>query len=182
MTYLNGHSYLIADGGTSSPTGLFVSLLVRYPDLGSVKFLPESRTLVMTFLLRPSPESRLFKAFCKRLYQSLETYSYLSGSPVHVINVSRTDHDSCTVIEASRDVDTLTQEELALIVALVREWFSERIVLESTEPMAEEDLQVQDEIIGHMLEDIRQISSLGDLIGFRDGERVLLFNRGERER
>lgn len=182
MTHLNGNSHLVTDGGTSAPTGLFVSLLVRYPDLGSVKFLPESRTLVMTFLLRPSPENSLFKAFSKRLYQSLEAYSYLSGSPVHVINLSRTDHESCTVIEAARDVDTLTQEELALIVAIVREWFSDRIVLEGMEPMAEEDLQVQDEIIGHMLEDVRKVSALGDLIGFRDGGRVFLFDRGERNR
>lgn len=182
MTYLNGNSHLVTEGGTSAPAGLFVSLLVRYPDLGSVKFLPESRTLVLTFLLRPSPESGLFKAFSKRLYQSLEAYSYLSGSPVHVINVSRTDHESCTVIEAARDVDTLTQEELALIVALVREWFSDRLVLEATEPMTEEDMQVQDEIIGHMLEDVRKDPSLGDLIGFRDGDRVLLFNRGEPNR
>ena len=173
MTYLNGNSRLVAEGGTSAPAGLFVSLLVRYPELGSVKFIPETRTLVLTFLLRPSPDSSLFKAFSKRLYQSLEAYSYLSGRPVHVINVSRTDHESCTVIEATRDIDTLTQEELSLIVALVREWFSDRLV---------PDIQVQDEIIGHMLEDMRKSSSLGDLIGFREGDRVLLFNRGEAKR
>lgn len=182
VTYLNGNSRLVAEGGTSAPAGLFVSLLVRYPELGSVKFIPETRTLVLTFLLRPSPDSSLFKAFSKRLYQSLEAYSYLSGSPVHVINVSRTDHESCTVIEATRDIDTLTQEELSLIVALVREWFSDRLVPEAAEPMTEEDIQVQDEIIGHMLEDMRKSSSLGDLIGFREGDRVLLFNRGEAKR
>lgn len=174
------NEFVEVEGDSTVPAGLFVSLLLRYPDMGTVKYRPDNRCIVMSFMLYPSPEAHVFDAFSKRLRQSLEVYSDLSGRAIHILNVTRVEHAECTVIEATRDVDTLTQEELALIVALIRETFGDRLISERVDPVSEEDLQVHDEIIGHMLDDVRQVSSLDNLVGFREGGRVLLFNRGER--
>lgn len=173
--------YVQVDGDSSVPAGLFVSLLLRYPDIGTVKYVPENRALVMSFLLHPAPEPAAYEAFARRLRQSLEAYSYLSGRAIHVLNLRRVDHATCAVIEATRDVDTLTQEELSLIVSLIREEFGRHLVTDRFDPLPEEELQVQDEIIGHMLDDVRRVSALGNLVGFREGGRVLLFNREERD-
>lgn len=169
-------------GEGSTHTGLFVSLLVRYPDLGAVKYQPQTRCLVMRFILQPVPSSQAFQAFRTRVQQSLAAYADLTGSPIHVLNLTRSVHEPYCVVEVTRDVDTLTQEELTLLVSLVRDTFGDQLILDAPlEPLAEEDLHVQDELIGHMLEDVRLVPPLRDLIGFRENGRVLLFNRGDRD-
>lgn len=159
----------------TSQSGLFVSLLLRYPEIGSVKYVPSTRCLVVGFFLRQCPSRKEFRRLRSLLHGSMETYSALSGREIHVLKLTRTDYAPLCIVEVTRDIATLTPEELALIVGVLREHCKDRLVCDGAEHPDYEAAYIHDDTIGHLLDDVRQIPPSRRMIGFREGGRVVLF-------
>lgn len=89
------------------------------------------------------------------------------------------DFDSVSIVEISRDVATLTQEEISLIIELARAALGPDLITEGAgeEGEFEEELVYQDEMIATMLDDLRESVQQRKLIGFREEGRVLVFNK-----
>jgi len=161
----------------STSTSLIVSLLVRYPELASVTFDPESKDLHLVFVLSPPLEKEAFEEFQRKTDLSLGIFFELSGREQGKIDISYLNHEKNAFIEIRCDVQTLSQEEIALLHDLVVAEFGERLVSEQEDNLGEEELEVHEAIIENMLEDLKE-SSRPDktLIGFREEGRVLVFN------
>ena len=163
----------------STSTSLIVSLLVRYPELASVTFDPESRDLQLVFVLAQPLEQETFDEFQRKTDLSLGIFLELSGREQGKVDVDIAffNHDNHAFIEIRRDVQTLSQEEIALLHDLVVAEFGERLISEQEDNLGEEELEVHEAIIENMLEDLKE-SSRPDktLIGFREEGRVLVFN------
>jgi len=160
---------------------LLVSILVRYPELTSINFDAGCGALKFTFLVAGVVGRKEFPDFRRRLLNSLEVLQALEGRTSSLRRVERGCYDDVTVIELTRDVDTLTQEEISLSIELLRETFGDRLVEDGTgESPHEEELDDQDELIGKMLDDVRghrSSSSRSRLIAVREEGRVLVFNK-----
>jgi len=76
-----------------------------------------------------------------------------------------------------RDLDTLAQEEINLIVELFRQYFNKNLVTEDHEHLIEEDLLAQEEMIDNMLESIKDSTEDKYLFAFREEGKVLVFNK-----
>jgi hypothetical protein len=163
--------------GLQNSVGLLISILVRYPEVGTVKYQPEERTLRFTFMVSDLVEEKTFRGFADRLKESLLTFAFVSGRRMRVCLLENTEYNGFTLIELHRDVESLSREEISLVASLLGESFVDRVVKEAQEPLLEEDQVYQEELIEHMLDDLRQGQLTKDLIGFRENGRVFVFDK-----
>jgi hypothetical protein len=160
---------------------LLASILVRYPEVSTVNLDSKFRILKLTFILKgPVPSDRI-KAFETKLRDSLDAYSHIIEEKASPLCVKTVEFEDITILELERDVESLTQEELSLIIGLLHLEFQELIVAEYTAHLSEEDMFLQDEIIESMLEDIRGAKTGRNLVGYKDDGRVLVFNMNMRK-
>lgn len=161
----------------SKSVSLLISILVRYPEVGSLHYDPRSQELRFTFLLTRILPEREYEALRRRLQESLEAFSFLDGRPMRQCYVERTSLDELTMIEIRRDVDTLTQEEIALVMELMLQEFPHQLVVDPGASLYEDELAMQEELIEQMLEDLRDSRGDRRLVAFREEGRVMVFNQ-----
>jgi len=156
---------------------LLISILVRYPEIGTINFNPRNHTLKFIFLLTKVLSDADFLRFKEKVILSLETLGYLENRRADTINLEKSVFEGITQIEVIRDVDSLTREEISLIIQLFRQEFPHNLVTDHNDNLLEEDLQVQEELIENMLEDLRIAGNEKNFIAFREEGRVLVFNK-----
>lgn len=161
----------------SDSIGLLISILVRYPEIATINLEPDAQVLKLTFILSELVDEDTQQSFSDRIRSSLDVYNYLEGKNPTTTTISFSDHEKLTFLEVRRDVHSLSQDEISLIISLVRDEFEQIMVKEENENLLEEDLLVQEELIGHMLENLRDCTQEKKLIAFREEGRVLVFNK-----
>lgn len=175
MTFL-GFQYKGSEDVTDS-VGLLISILVRYPEVATINFDPARQVLKFTFIASRVLTPVELAAIKEKLLNSIEVFNMLEGKETRVSLIGHQVCDQLTMIEVQRDVETLVQEEIALIVQLFHHGLENNLVTEVNESLFEEDLLMQEEIINHMLNSIRSASEDKYLFAFREDGRVLVFNK-----
>jgi hypothetical protein len=157
--------------------GLLISILVRYPEVATINFDPEKYLLKFTFIFAQIMSKSELDNLGNKLMDSIAVYNLLEGKDTRFVSLNHQFCSDLTMIEVNRDVDTLTQEEIALIVELFRQYQQGNLVTEENEHFIEEDLIAQEEIIDHMLESIKCSTQDKPLFAFREEGRVIVFNK-----
>jgi len=163
--------------GLSQQASLLVSILLHYPELASVRFGPVDGQILFSFMLKEVCQEAELEAFRRDLRQHLEAFMEITGRKAKVCKVRKVQHDRHTLIEVIRDVATLSQQELSLLLNLVRSRFASQLMVEGGNLWSEEDATAQEELIDEMLEDVRILARRRELVGYRDDGRVMVFNR-----
>jgi len=158
-------------GPVPEGVGLLISILLRYPEVGSVRYVLENQVLKFTFTVRGPRQAA---ALPDKLPLALEVFHQLEERQMRVCSVAFTGTDQVGTVVITRDVDSMTQNEVGLIVDLVKGEFGQDLVCEEGE-LPEEELVFQEEMIGHMLESIRNLDIDKNVIAVREEGRVLLF-------
>ncbi|WP_202819926.1 hypothetical protein [Calderihabitans maritimus] len=161
----------------SNSVGLLISILIRYPEVGAINFDPDKGVLKFTFILSQNEQENVLKSFSERLYEALQTYLLLEGKEFDVIWVGYAEYSNITVLEIHRDLQSLSQEEMSLIVNLLHEEFHEDLLVDDNGPLLEEDLLVHEELIQDMLDDFKSAFPKKRLMAIREEGRVLVFNK-----
>lgn len=161
----------------SNSMSLIAFLLVRYPEIGTIRFDPDQKTLQFSFILNKILMEPEFEAFKENLLLSMDAMSELQERSSGHIQVKFSVCDGLSFVEILRDIDSLNQEEIALIIGVVDRYFEGDLLLDQQEKAQEEDIVIQEEMIEHMLEDLKDSRQEKRLIGFREEGRVLIFNR-----
>lgn len=155
-----------------SQVDLFVAVLVRFPQIGTINYDPEKKTLRLTFLLRQAQHD--FQDFVRRFESHLALFHNLRQEAFGVASVKKTETGEITAIEVIRDLASLSLSELNLIVELISDFYGEALVQEGPD-MAEEDEFEQNVLIEALLMS-NAWRSLERLTGFRENGRVLVFS------
>ena len=164
-------------GNVTDSVGLLISILVRYPEVATINFDPENHFLKFTFIYSQVLGKNDLDNLRNKLLDSIEVYNLLEGKQPKFISLNHQICDNLTMIEIQRDVDTLVQEEITLIVNLFHQYLHDNLVTEEGEQFIEEDLIAQEELIEHMLENIKCSKQEKSLFAFREEGRVLVFNK-----
>ncbi|NMB12030.1 MAG: hypothetical protein GX977_07070 [Firmicutes bacterium] len=154
---------------------LLASILVRYPQIGTLQVLPHSRCMRFGFFVKGPSDSEPFLEFSKCLSDSIEALVFLAGKQLAVLDMQVSRYEDFSLLELARDMSSLSLQEISLIVSLLEEHFGEGLVCSAED--TEEDLTWYDDFIQHVLEDINNDTPLQELIGFREGGRILVFNK-----
>lgn len=172
-----GVSYKGGGDDVTDSVGLLISILVRYPEVATINFDPEDQLLKFKFIYSQVLAENDLQNIKEKLMNSIEVYNMLEGKETRVVSLSYQVCDNLTMIEVQRDVDTLVQEEINLIVELFHQFLNSNLVTEANEQLIEEDLLAQEEIIEHMLESIKGSTQEKYLFAFREEGRVMVFNK-----
>jgi len=166
----------------SNSVGLLISILVRYPEIGSINFSPRSKVLKFNFILTQHLADVEFNNFHDQLVNSLDVYNMLEGKKTIIAELKKIEYEKITLLEIERDVETLNQEEISLIISLMRDKFGGLLATDGDcDSFLEEELEMQEELIQHMLEDTKTSFPEKNLIGFREEGKVLVFNKDAHE-
>lgn len=158
--------------------GLLVSILIRYPEPATLSLDPSSSTITFKFLVTEVISRRRFWNLRRKVFESLKTFHHLNKVPMVSLRVEQVGFDGLTVIEVTRDVASLTQQEITLVIELMKEELGNSLVIDNTARIPfEEEMTIQEELIEQMLDDIREVNTTANLIAVREEGRVLVFNK-----
>ena len=135
------------------------------------------RMIKMTFMLSGKPSADELTHLKEILLASIDAYQSWRGIKGGSADVRFSSCDQVAMLTIHRDVATLSRGEMALVIALMRESFQDRLVADENDAILEEDLLVQEEVIGDMLESMKEAAYGNGLIGIREDGRVLVFNK-----
>ncbi|AEF94306.1 hypothetical protein Desca_1451 [Desulfotomaculum nigrificans CO-1-SRB] len=164
-------------GDVTHSVSLLISILIRYPEVAKINFDPDRQVLRFTFIYSRVLSEAEINALREKILSSIEVYNLLENKQPQVINLDYKISENLTMIEIQRDVDTLVQEEIALMVELFQQYINKNLVTEEHDQLVDEDLVVQEELIEHMLESVKTKSENKRLYAFREEGRVLVFNK-----
>ena len=154
----------------------FVSIMLRYPEIATIKYDSLKSRLNFTFIVSGIVPSKEQKRFENTLINALEIFYLLNDKSLPDLRVVNTTCDKITVIEISRDVQTLCYDEIGLMVSLFRECFGKQAVIDPGE-LFEEDILLREERIKHTLESLKHTQLEKSLIALREEGQVRVFNK-----
>lgn len=162
----------------SRSAGLLISILTRYPELASVRFETRTRALRFTFLVSGHLDRASMHRVRERVTTSLEALCALEGKLPQAFWIGRSTYGHLTAFEIVRDLNTLSQEEISLLIELVKDEFHGTLVRDDVAyPSPDDELAEQEEIIGEMLEDLKGSRQDRNLIAVREEGRVFVYNK-----
>lgn len=161
----------------SNGVNLLISLLIRHPEIGTISFMPQHNYLKFKFMLAAIPSPLEISTLKNLFSDSIAAYNQLEGLPMHFAEFNLSPYDPVAMLSILRDINTISKNEIALIVGLLRENLSKYLIVDPNESLSEEDLLLQEEVIEDMLENIKHQQTLHPLIGIRENGRILIFNK-----
>jgi hypothetical protein len=156
---------------------LLVSILMRYPEVTAVNFDPVNQVLKFTFII-DYILTRDEKAKIKQLIlDSINVFNSLGNNRARLSKINYQNCKHLTIIELQRDVETIVQEEITLIVGLFQHCLKTSLVTEDNKPVIEEELATQEKMINYLLESVKKTTRDKYLFAFREEGQVLVFDK-----
>lgn len=152
-----------------------ITLLVRYPEVSTVRYNPREKSIRFTFMVE---DAKSATRAAERLLEALELYNHLSGREPVLMTTEVEDLGSLVLLGVTRDVHSLTQEEIFTAVEFLQQELEGRLISDaSATPEHEEEWMLQEEMIEEMLRDLGRGRGGKALHVFRDEGRVVLFQK-----
>jgi len=152
-------------------TGLLISILLRYPEVGTISCCQEQQSLIMKFLVA---KDCAFEVLQNKLTQALELFHKIQGRKMQLLRIEKHEQE-LDLIVITRDLFTITQSEINLIVELIKSTVGKQLIKDEND-LPEEEISLQEEVINHMLAAIRTNGTDKSFTAVREDGRVLVFN------
>lgn len=165
---------------SSDGVSLLISLLVRFPQIGTIQFESKSRHLRLNFMLSQSVFPADIEAFQTKIAANLKAYHHITGMNPTCVNIeNKQPYEKFCMLSIVRDLASLSKGELALIISLLVERFHETLIIDDPDflPDFMDDPVFPDDFIDGMLENVKFQRSAKSLTALRENGRVLVFNK-----
>ncbi len=151
-----------------------VALLVRFPELHSVRSNPADATLTLSFAVRRKLDRTQTRAFGERVSEHVRALLDLRGEEPERVAVTCDRDAAVTFVHVTRDAGSFAREELDLLVALFVDTFRDALVRDEPAPV-DDDPGARDELVEVALDALRDPAQRQRLVGFREEQRVLVY-------
>ncbi|UOF89422.1 hypothetical protein LSG31_16170 [Fodinisporobacter ferrooxydans] len=160
----------------SDGANLLITLLVRFPEIFSVRYEQARNSLVFTFLIKKKLNHRELEDVKNRFHEYLELYS--SFDPISHKKGSLDSFliDSITFLVYEQSPQELHTYELKLLTGLLREQFQDRLCMEDLKLRTEEQDR-QETTIQHVLGQTHMFPHEKNIEVVRDGHHVYVYNK-----
>jgi hypothetical protein len=153
-----------------------VALLVRFPEIHSVRSNPGDATLTLSFALRKRLDRAASRALGDRVAEHVCAFLDLRGEEPGKIAVTCDRDADVSFVHITRDAASFVREELELLVALFVDAFGDMLVRDAAgSPPLDDDPAARDELVEVALDALRDPSQRQRLVGFREESRVLVY-------
>lgn len=158
---------------------LLVSILVCYPEIGTVSYEPGDDALHFSFALREVPQRASYEKVGSLIKESILTYHSLEGYDEARIEIFLEGQGHTAFFHIVRDVRSISQGEISVISTIMREHFGDILIMDPDgEPGDFEiDVAAHEEAIDHMIGSLKLTRMQNRMIGIREEGRVLVFNK-----
>ena len=156
---------------------LLASILVVFPAVQSVTYESKGETLEFSFALNGKFSHDDFESFLKYVAESVETLHYLENLYGASIELNVEGVYGTYFLNVRRDMATLTCRELSLLTEIVSNYFGDKLIEDFDSEPDEEYLMEQEDYLEQCLSNMRQLRVEGKLVGVREQERVVVYNR-----
>ena len=165
-------SNLYRDGGrVQDGLRLLTSILLRYSEVGSVHYWREQHALKFTFMITQCQEVSSVQEI---LRPALEVFHQIEGQSMRIFDIACRNEENICVITISRDVDSMTQSEVGLIVELIKRKYKKQLVYDEMN-ILDDELLFQEQVISRMLSSIQTHDIDENVVALREKGRVLVF-------
>lgn len=165
------------DDRHSRSIGTLISLLVRCPEIGTVRYDPRQQTLRYSLLITGIIPPAQLESTVAVLTDTLHVYNRLDQREIALAEITAEEFGGLVAITVARDTTTISPAEVWTVLEFFRDRYGDRLVAEPVEYSGEEELQAQDEMIAEVLLDIQSGRSGRNLIAIREEGRVMVFQR-----
>jgi hypothetical protein len=153
-----------------------VALLVRFPELHSVRSNPADATLTLSFAVRERLDRVKQRALAEHVYDHVRAFLDLRGEVSGKIALACDRDTAVTFVNVTRDASSFAREELELLVALFADAYGDRLVRDGAGATpADDDPAARDELVEVALDALRDPTQRRRLVGFREEQRVLVY-------
>jgi hypothetical protein len=155
---------------------LVCALLVRFPELASIRCGPADRTLRLTFAVRQRYDRTAVAKLAEALDDHVRSFLALNREEASAMRVECEGDRGLTFLHVTRDLETFTKEELELQVSFFCDWCGDALVRNPPpEDHFEGDPAADDEAALYAIEALRDPAQSKSLVGFREEKRVLVY-------
>jgi hypothetical protein len=155
---------------------LVCALLVRFPELASIRSGPTERTLRLTFAARQRLDKAAQTALADALEDHVRSFLALAKEEASVLRVDCEGDRTMTFIHVTRDFESFSKEELDLQVGFFSDRCGDALVRNPhPDDHFEGDPAAEDEAALYAIEALRDPTQSKSLVGFREEKRVLVY-------
>jgi hypothetical protein len=153
-----------------------VALLVRFPELHSLRSNPADASLTLTYAVDRRLDGDAMRALAAYVGDHVRSFHALGGEPVGPIAVTCERDVTVTFVNVTRDLATFTPEELALQTAVFAERFGEALLTNPlSDEAADDEAGTSEESVELALDALRNPAQRQRLVGVREEKRVLVY-------
>ena len=158
---------------------LLASMLVCFPEIASVSYDPAGGGLTLDFTIRAAVSDAEMDTFSVFLIESIETYHALEDGILCESQTAYERYDALTMLHLLRPMTELTERELSLIVRLMTDTFGDQLLVDphNMDVLDTEFSSLQHETLERMLVAVRDIPLHDRLVGIREHDQVVVYNR-----
>ena len=155
---------------------LVCALLVRFPELASIRSGPAERTLRLTFAVRQRLDRTAQAALSETLGEHVCSFLALAKEEPMALRVECEGDRTMTFVHVTRDLETFSKEELELQVGFFSDRWGDALVRNPhPDDHFEADPAAEDEAALYAVEALRDPAQSKSLVGFREEKRVLVY-------
>ena len=153
-----------------------VALLVRFPELHSIRSNPADATLTLTYAVARRLEADAARALLDAVGEHVRAFHMLAGETIERIAVDCDEDVDVTFVHVTRDLATFSPDELALQAAVFAERFGEALLTNpQAEGEADDEAGTDEESVELALDALRDPSQRQRLVGVREEKRVIVY-------
>jgi hypothetical protein len=161
---------------TSDTVSLIVALLMRYPELASVRSHPTDGTLRVSFVVSAALDKKTVRALHRSIIEHIETFLGMDEATAQTLDVECEVDEAMTFVHIDRDYATFSKEELMLAIDLLRERFGEKLVQNpAADETMDDDEFVREELVDYAIDSMKDVDRQKSLVGIREEKRVLIY-------
>ncbi len=158
----------------SDTVNLVCAILVRYPEIASIRSMPGNGAVRFSFAIRHRLDSRTQAGLAEDLDAHVAAFFTLGNEGT--LRVECESDRKLSFVHVTRDLETFSKEELAMLTGLFAERFGDALVRNPVpEEHPDEDPAAEEELVEYAIEALRDPAQSKSLVGFREEKRVLVY-------
>ncbi|HQA06448.1 MAG TPA: hypothetical protein PLM20_01295 [Syntrophomonadaceae bacterium] len=154
---------------------LFISISLTYPELHSIRYDSDHDIISCQIAVQGDIATDQEKHLLTRFKQCLDLYHTMTGDKASIMRVYVQRLSEVTLLHYERDMNTMSEGEIGLLLNLTRDIISNRILYDTGDSITEEPFK--NKVKQNLLRRISKDEDKHQFLAFRKQGRVLVFQK-----
>lgn len=164
-------------GESPRGVGTLITVLLHFPEMLRVGYDSRYQVLRVSFYSDGETDRLAFRGIRQQLKAALLAFFRLERRRPERWRLTYRSLGKLGSLELTRDVATLTVEEMVMVFEVLRGALGTHLLTEPNDVSFGEGLEVPEPVIEEMLEHLRTGNQMRNLLAWREAGRLLVFNK-----